>query len=113
MRRGIFAKLGVILIFILIFAIYTFIKAENFLLGPTIIIDTPENGQTFSASDVTIRGWAKNISLLYLNGRQIFTDKDGSFKESLLLARGYNIIELEAKDKFNRNVKEKREIVLK
>lgn len=113
MRKGIFAKLGVILIFILIFTIYTFIKAENFLLGPTIIIETPENGQVFSASNVAIQGWAKNISLLYLNGRQIFTDKDGSFKESLLLARGYDIIELRAKDKFGRETKVQREVVLK
>jgi hypothetical protein len=104
---------GIILILIFLFVIYGLFKAENFLSGPKIVIEAPKNGQTFTVSAVEIEGQAKNISLFYLNGRQIFTDKDGKFKESLLLARGYNIIELKAKDKFNREVKEIRELVLK
>jgi hypothetical protein len=104
---------GIVLILIFFFIIYGLFKAENFLLGPKIVIETPKNGQTFTSSAVEIEGQAKNISLFYLNGRQIFTDKGGKFKESLLLARGYNIIEVKAKDKFNREVKEIRELVLK
>jgi hypothetical protein len=102
-----------ILIFIAVFAVYGFVRAESFLLGPKISIDSPENGQTFTAPDVEIIGHASNISLLYLNGRQIFTDKNGNFKEILLLAKGYNIIELKAKDKFNREIKKLEELVLK
>ncbi len=103
----------IILILIFLFAVYGLFKAENFLLGPKIIIESPQNGETFTNSAVEIEGRVKNISLFYLNGRQIFTDEKGNFKESLLLARGYNIVELKAKDKFNREVKETRELVLK
>jgi hypothetical protein len=103
----------IILFLIFVFVVYGFIKAENFLLGPKIIINTPKDGQTFTNSAIEISGQASNISLLYLNGRQIFTNKSGEFKESLLLARGYNIIEIKAKDKFNREIKEIRELVLK
>ena len=103
----------IILILIFLFAVYGLIKAENFLLGPKIAINTPGDGQVFTASDIEINGQANNISLLYLNGRQIFTDKDGNFKEIILLARGYNIVELKAKDKFNREIRELRELVLK
>ena len=104
---------NVVLILIFVFVIYGLFKAENFLLGPKIVIESPKNGQVFTFSDIEISGQASNISLFYLNGRQIFTDKEGRFKESLLLARGYNIIELKAKDKFNREIKEIRELVLK
>jgi len=104
---------GIVLILIFLFAIYGLFKAENFLLGPKIVIEFPKNGQIFTTSDIEISGKASNISLFYLNGRQIFTDEEGKFKESLLLARGYNIIELKAKDKFNREIKEIRELVLK
>ena len=104
---------GIVLILIFLFVVYGLIKAENFLLGPRITIESPKNGQVFTASNVEVSGQASNISLFYLNGRQIFTDEGGNFKESLLLARGYNIIEVEAKDKFNREIKEIRELVLK
>lgn len=104
---------GIVLILIFLFVVYGLFRAENFLLGPKIVIETPKNGQVFTTSAIEIEGWVKNISLFYLNGRQIFTDKEGNFKESLLLARGYNIIEVRAKDKFNREIKEIRELVLK
>lgn len=107
------AKIVVIAILVGGFVFYGLYKSEDFLRGPKIIIESPANGQTVSNSYLEIRGAAKNVSLLYLNGRQIFTDKNGIFKENLLLARGYNIIEVSAKDKFNREIKLKREIVLK
>lgn len=83
------------------------------MIGPKIVIEYPSNGQTVASSYLEIKGVAKNVSLLYFNGRQIFTDQNGNFKEDLLLVRGYNIIEVSATDKFGRKVKERREIVLK
>ena len=112
MTRSVF-KVGVIIILIGGFVFYGLYKSKDFLTGPKIIIESPANGQTVSNSYLEIKGAAKNVSLLYLNGRQIFTDKNGIFKENLLLARGYNIIEVSAKDKFNREIKLKREVVLK
>ena len=102
-----------VFILIFFFIVYGLIKAGDFLLGPEISIEFPKNGFIFTSSDIEILGQARNISLLYLNGRQIFTDEKGNFKENLLLAKGYNIIEVEARDKFNREIKEIRELVLK
>jgi len=48
-----------------------------------------------------IEGTAKNISEFYLNGRKVFTNENGVFKENLLLAKGINTIQIKAKDKFN------------
>ena len=105
--------MGIIGILLVIFMLFGLYKAKDFLVGPKIVIESPLDGQTISNSYLEIRGAAKNVSLLYLNGRQIFTDQNGNFKENLLLARGYNILQIEAKDKFNREVKIKREVVLK
>jgi len=112
MTRSVF-KIGVIIILVTGFAIYGLYKSKDFLRGPKISIESPSNGQTVSNSYLEIRGAAKNVSLLYLNGRQIFTDRNGLFKENLLLARGYNIIEVSAQDKFGRKIKERREIILR
>lgn len=112
-RNQILFRVGFILIPIIIFALYGIFIGRNFLIGPEIIMESPQNGITVSDPYLEIKGLAKNISLLYINGRQIFTDKKGEFKENLLLAKGYNILQIEARDKFNREVKIKREIVLK
>jgi hypothetical protein len=98
---------------IFVFIIYGLFRAENFLQGPKIIIDSPQNGQVFTTADIEVSGQARNISLLYLNDRQIFTDQNGNFKEIAILANGYNILELTAKDKFGREIRENLELVLK
>ena len=37
-----------------------------------------------------------------LNGRQIFTDKNGNFKEALVLENGYTVATLRAEDRYGR-----------
>ena len=104
---------GGICFLLLVFGIYGFYKAKGFLAGPDIVIEYPENGQLVSQSYNTIKGRVVNISNLRVNGRQIFTDEEGNFETGLLLAKGYNIIEVKANDKFNREVKKLLEIVYK
>lgn len=111
--QRLFFKIGIIIVLVVVFFFYAFFKAQTFLTGPKIEIEFPKNGEVVQNSDLEIAGTAKNISLLYLNGRQIFVDNQSRFKENLLLAKGYNIIEISAKDKFSREIKELREIVLK
>lgn len=103
----------VIVILVASFAVFGVYKAKDFLGGPEIIIESPANGQTVSNSYLEITGTAKNISSLHLNGNQIFTDEKGFFKQGLLLAKGYSIIQIEAKDKFGRNIEKKLEIIMK
>lgn len=100
-----------VILLLLSFGVYGMYKARAFLGGPRIAIDYPKNGQEVEKSFTEITGRATNIASLFLNGRQIFTDKDGRFKGDLLLAEGYNIIEVSGADKFGRATKEKLELV--
>lgn len=108
-----FLRIAIIFFLIVTFAAYGLYKARDFLTGPKITIESPKDGQTVSSSYLEVRGTAKNISSIRMNGRQIFVDESGIFKENLLLAMGYNIIEVSAEDKFGREVKENRKVVLK
>ncbi len=90
---------------------YLLYQARGYLIGPEITIDSPQAGEIVHDSYLEIKGSAFNVAGLLLNGRQIFTDEKGNFKEGLLLAKGYNIIELTATDKFGRVKKEKREVI--
>ena len=107
----ILTSLGIVILLLLSFGVYGLYKAKAFLEGPQIIIESPIDGQGVEESFTEIIGKTSNISTLFLNGKQIFTDKDGRFKDNLLLAEGYNIIEVSGADKFGRATKEKLELV--
>lgn len=97
-------KVGTIVIFIAALALYVFFETREFLTGARITLITPKDGFTVSEEIVPVEGQAANISFLSLNGRQIFTDKEGAFKEKLLVPEGYTILELKGKDRFDREV---------
>ena len=90
---------------------YAFYQTRDWLSGPNIVIDTPTNGASFDQSLIEISGQIKNIAKLYLDGRPIFADQEARFKESLLLAYGYNIVELRAEDRFGREISKTLELV--
>lgn len=106
-------RISAISLLVLIIAGYSIFQAQKLIRGPIIDIYTPENGATYSQTLIQIDGRARNISYLNLNGRAIFTDKNGNFSEKLLLSPGYNIIKLDARDKFKNYTEKKLEIILK
>ena len=107
LKIGLFSLLGLVII------IYSLFQAWKLLSGPIIEIYTPQSGATYNKTLIEIYGRARNSSYLNLDGHPIFTDKDGYFKEKLLLSPGYNIIKLDATDKFKAHTEKKLEVILK
>jgi hypothetical protein len=102
---------GIILALIIIG--YSLFQAHSIITGPEIDVYSPQNGTVYSHTLIEISGQAHNTSFLNLNKRQIFTDRDGYFKEKLLLSPGYNILVLDAKDKFGKTTEKRLELILK
>ena len=92
---------------------YSLFQAHKLISGPIIDIYTPQNSATYNQTLIEIYGRARNASYLNLDDRAIFTDKDGYFKEKLLLSPGYNIIKLDAKDKFKKYTEKIIQVILK
>ena len=115
MNRNALSKLKIALISTLGLTIlgYSLFQAQKLISGPIIEIYTPQNGATYNQTLIEIDGRARNVSYLNLDNRPIFTDKNGYFKEKLLLSPGYNIIKLDAKDKFNTYREKTLQVVLK
>ncbi len=107
LRISLFSVLGAVIVG------YSIFQAWKLISGPIIDIYTPQNGATYSQTLIEIEGRARNIAYLNLNDRPIFTDKDGKFAEKLLLSPGYNIIKLEAIDKFKNRREKILEVILK
>jgi hypothetical protein len=60
---------------------------------------------------VTLRGHARNITHITLNGRPIFTDQAGYFQEAMMLENGYTIATIAATDRYGRTTAVSREFV--
>jgi hypothetical protein len=104
MRRDIKKKIRVISLcsLALLIGFYSFYQARFLLQGPDIEIWNPENGSSTKQEVVEIQGQAKNISYISLDGRQIFVNEQGVFKERILLSEGKNSVTITAQDKFGR-----------
>ena len=81
-----------------IIVLYALYGSHALREGPIIVLESPENGETFTSPLIHVRGTATQAKELILDGREIFIDLKGRFDEQLLLLPGYNIIELTAKD---------------
>lgn len=106
-------RISLITFFGLVVLAYSIFQAWKIVSGPVITIYSPANGTTYTEALIEIEGSAKNIAYLNLNGRPIFTDKNGYFREKVLLSNGYNIIKIDARDKFKTYTEKKLELILK
>lgn len=100
---------------IVVFAIcvitgYSIFQSNKIVSGPKITIQTPSTTDA-NSSAVDVAGLVKNVSVVTLNDRLIPIDEEGQFKEKVLLYPGYNIIKLEAKDKFGASVTKELQVV--
>jgi len=82
------------------FAFYVLFQARLLIAGPQISIVSQES--VHADRLITLEGQAKNIVRITLNGRQIYTDKYGNFKEALVLENGYTVATLQAEDRYGR-----------
>jgi hypothetical protein len=90
--------------------VYVVFQARFLILGPQITLEPTHPGRQ-NQHVVTLRGNAENITRLWLNDRPIYTDRDGHFKEALVLENGYTIATLKAEDRYGRIRRIEREFV--
>lgn len=87
---------------VLLFIAYVAFQARFILEGPRITL-VHEVGSLQTERFVILEGDASNIVHMTLNGRQIYTDTLGHFKEALVLENGYTIATLHAEDRYGRS----------
>jgi len=108
-----YLKAIVIGLFLIILIGYGIFELWNYMTGPQILISTPQNGIAVSESLITIEGQVKNTKIITLDDRPIVVDQQGNFKESMLLAYGYNTLILKAEDQFGKKTEQRLQIVYK
>lgn len=96
-----------------ILVVYAGVKARPLVEGPAIEIASPKEALVYERPRIAVIGTARNVSRLTLNGRQIYVDERGIFHETLLLNRGYTVLEVAGTDRFGREARVERAVVRK
>ncbi len=92
---------------------YGIFEVWNYATGPKITISSPANGSVVSESLTLIAGKIKNTKEITLNDRPIVVDENGNFSEEILLSYGYNVLKLEAQDRFGKKTEEILQVIYK
>lgn len=85
---------------------YSIFQTKAISRGVALRIDNIVDGAVFSGEILTLAGTAQHATHLSVNGMEIVIDEKNVFSEELVLSEGYNIITLEARDKFGKTTKE-------
>jgi len=93
------AAASIALVFLILYALF---QARFLIVGPQIVLSY-EPGSIQNERQIYLEGTTYNISRLWLNDRQIYTDAQGSFKEALILENGYTVSTLRAEDRYGRS----------
>lgn len=88
---------------------YALFELRGTIMGPSISIDTKEI--VVHDPYTIIEGDAARITVLTINGTVIPVTEAGHFKEPLLLAPGYNVVDIEAMDTARRTTKKRLTII--
>jgi hypothetical protein len=97
--------LGILLVLYIIF------QARFLIVGPQVSIHSPKDGEVVASEIVRVSGKALNIAWISLNGRQIFTDENGAWEETLLVSPGVSIMTVAVRDRFGRERQESARII--
>ncbi|MEK7638601.1 MAG: hypothetical protein AAB388_00390 [Patescibacteria group bacterium] len=89
---------------------YVIFQARYLIVGPGITLKS-EPARLQNERQIFLEGTAFNISHLWLNDRQIYTDAKGHFTEALILENGYTVATLRAEDRYGRTVRTVRSFV--
>lgn len=90
---------------------YGYIKINDLIWGTKLTIFEPNENYVSSEEFLKIRGKVEEIKTLFINNAPVLPQENGDFETDLLLARGYNLIEIKITDKFNRQTKKLLEVV--
>lgn len=87
---------------ILAFIIFGF---RGVLFPPVVTIETISDGMTVPSGVVSITGTTKRVEELFIQGKQVTRSLAGDFSTEVAVFHPYTIIQVEARDRFNKTIK--------
>lgn len=104
------AAVGAVLIFLAFFT-YLLWQYSQFLKPPQMRVDNPSADVRVKSLEITVSGRVGPETTLQINGQEITVAAEGSFKETIALKSGINVINFMATNKSGRQTKFTRNVV--
>lgn len=95
-------RLEIFLLGLLVFVAvaYGAFRAYPLVVGPTITVYSPADGEYVASTTFEISGLVKRANIITLQGRPITIDTEGHFTETLVAQAPYTILILVATDAY-------------
>jgi|JI8StandDraft_1071087.scaffolds.fasta_scaffold20607_2 hypothetical protein len=93
-----------VLVLLLITLGYGIYLGIPLIQGPSVVLNSPQDGQYIEGGLLVVSGKATRSSELKLNGRTLLMDTEGNFATSFVLPVGSAIITLTAHDRMERSI---------
>ena len=97
---------------VILFSGYFLFQANDYLFGPELMVASPQDGETIHGS-VVVRGTTNPSVRLTINGYETYSDQEGVFEERFPFGQGFHIIEIVVENRFGREARITRNIVVK
>ena len=81
---------------------FVYFNMKDLIFGAPLVIKTAQDGATLSEGLLPIHGTARHARTVLINGRSIFTDREGNFADGVVLSPGYNVVEVTLRDQFGK-----------
>jgi len=105
-KHGRYFALGLVLVTVA----YGLFQARTLIEGPELTVISPAHGEHLTETLLEVRGVARNVTRVSINGRPITTDPEGAFTETLVTPAGYGVILVEAENRFGYHAEERIEV---
>lgn len=94
-----------LIMFILLFVLIGFIAFRNMreVFGGVKIDARVEQAENLNNNIFNLNGNAKHATFISINGREIFIQKNGDFKEKIAMPEGYSVVTIFARNKFGKD----------
>lgn len=106
-------KLGLIAFCVIAFLMYLGWELSGFSAPPVLKIIAPADNEQINTDTLAISGESDPEAAIFVNGQQVFVDREGNFQEQIVLAEGLNIIEILARNKLGRERKVAKNVLVR
>ena len=82
---------------------YFVFQISRLIEPPTLSIKSPQEAAVYLSEEILVEGEVSDPeSSLTLNGKVLYSDEAGRFKEKIVLSQGVHVIEVDASNKFGK-----------
>ncbi len=82
--------------------VYLYLQINNFVSTPRLVIIKPINGAVAEGISIAVSGVAEKDALVTINDQPVLVNEKGEFSQDVGLKDGLNVINVRAKNKFNK-----------